>query len=146
MMVDHCPPGGVGNGPSSRPAMEGLVVPRQLFLTGRQRPGAFAVTYVTNQLPYPAHSGGQLREAQLLSRVGATVDVDLFVLTEHYERDARHARLATAHCRSVRLFESTPAPRDGPAGDVPERVWRYHSALSLIHISEPTRLGMISYA
>jgi len=103
-------------------------VPRQLFLTGRQRPGAFAVTYVTNQLPYPAHSGGQLREAQLLSRVGATVDVDLFVLTEHYERDARHARLATAHCRSVRLFESTPAPRDGPAGDVPERVWRYHSA------------------
>jgi polysaccharide biosynthesis protein PslH len=100
----------------------------QLFLTGRRRSGAFAVTYVTNQLPYPAHSGGQLREAQLLARVGTTVDVDLFVLTENYDRDARHARLATAHCRSVRLFESTPTPGDGPAEDVPERVWRYESA------------------
>jgi glycosyltransferase involved in cell wall biosynthesis len=104
-------------------------VPRQLFLTGRQRPGAFAVTYVTNQLPYPAHSGGQLREAELLSRVGATVNVDLFVLTESYDHDARHARLAAAHCRSVRLFESTPTPGDGPADDVPERVWRYDSAV-----------------
>jgi glycosyltransferase involved in cell wall biosynthesis len=107
---------------------EGLVVSGQLFLTGRRRRGAFAVTYVTNQLPYPAHSGGQLREAQLLTRAGTTVDVDLFVLTEHYERDARHAHLATAHCRSVRLFESMPTPGDGPAGDVPERVWRYDSA------------------
>jgi glycosyltransferase involved in cell wall biosynthesis len=103
-------------------------VSRQLFLTGRRRLGAFAVTYVTNQLPYPAHSGGQLREAQLLARVGMTVDVDLFVLTESYERDARHAHLATARCRSVRLFESTPTPADGPAEDVPERVWRYESA------------------
>jgi hypothetical protein len=83
---------------------------------------------VTNQLPYPAHSGGQLREAQLLARVGRTVDVDLFVLTESYDRDARHARLALAHCRSVRLFESRPTPGDGPADDVPERVWRYDSA------------------
>jgi glycosyltransferase involved in cell wall biosynthesis len=103
-------------------------VPGQLFLTGRRRPGALAVTYVTNQLPYPARSGGQLREAQLLARVGRRVDVDLFVLTESYDRDARHARLAMAHCRSVRLFESTPTPGGGPADDVPERVWRYDSA------------------
>jgi glycosyltransferase involved in cell wall biosynthesis len=101
---------------------------RQLFLTGRRRPGALAVAYVTNQLPYPAHSGGQVREAQLLARVGTMVDVDLFVLTENYDRDARHARLAAAHCRSVRLFESAPAPGDGPGEDVPERVWRYESA------------------
>jgi len=116
------------NVPGKRVRLEGLVVPRQLFLAGRRRPGAFAVTYVTNQLPYPAHSGGQLREAQLLSRVGTTVDVDLFVLTESYDRDARHVRLAVAHSRSVRLFESTPTPGDGPAGDIPERVWRYDSA------------------
>jgi glycosyltransferase involved in cell wall biosynthesis len=103
-------------------------VPRQLFLAGRQRRAALSVTYVTNQLPYPAHSGGQLREAQLLSRVGRAVDVDLFILTENYDRDARHARLAAAHCTSVRIFESTPTPPDGPADDIPERVWRYDSA------------------
>ncbi len=100
----------------------------QLSLAGRRRRGVFAVTYVTNQLPYPAHSGGQLREAQLLARAGRTVDIDLFVLTESYARDARHAHLATAHCRSVRLFESSPTPEEGPAPDVPERVWRYDSA------------------
>lgn len=103
-------------------------MPRHLFLEGRPRRGALTVTYVTNQLPYPAYSGGQLREAQLLSRVGATVDVDLFVLTENFDRDARHAQLTAAHCTSVRLFESTPTPRDGPPDDVPERVWRYDSA------------------
>lgn len=104
------------------------VVPGQLSLTGRRRRGALAVTYVTNQLPYPAHSGGQLREAQLLARAGTRVDVDLFVLTESFERDARHAHLAAAHCTSVHLFESTPAPPGGPPDDVPERVWRYESA------------------
>ncbi len=103
-------------------------MPGQLSLTGRRRRGALAVTYVTNQLPYPAHSGGQLREAQLLARVGATVDVDLFVLTESFERDARHADMAAAHCTSVRLFESTPTPPDAPPGAIPERVWRYQSA------------------
>jgi len=106
---------------------EGSFVPRQLFLTGGRRPGALRVTYLTNQLPWPAHSGGQLREAELLARAGRTVDVDLFILTENYDRDARHARLATPHCASVRLFESAPTPPDGPAGDVPERVWRYES-------------------
>jgi glycosyltransferase involved in cell wall biosynthesis len=28
----------------------------------------------------------------------------------------------------VRVFESTPVPREGPPGDVPERAWRYQSA------------------
>jgi glycosyltransferase involved in cell wall biosynthesis len=100
----------------------------QLFLPGRRRRGDLTVTYLTNQLPFPAHSGGQLREAQLLARAGASADIDLFVLTENFGRDARHAGLAAAHCTSVRVHASVPAPPGGPPDDVPERVWRYESA------------------
>src|SRR5450756_551171 len=40
-----------------------------------------------------------------------------------------------------------PHPNDRRSEDpAPEESGRPHSALSLIHISEPTRLGMISYA
>lgn len=100
----------------------------QLFLPGRRRRGDLTVTYLTNQLPFPAHSGGQLREAQLLARAGVSADIDLFVLTENFGRDARHAGLAAAHCTSVHVHESTPTPPGVPPDDVPERVWRYESA------------------
>src|SRR5665648_445873 len=35
---------------------------------------------------------------------------------------------------------------NGPGGDVPVILYDVKKGLSLIHISEPTRLGMISYA
>jgi polysaccharide biosynthesis protein PslH len=82
---------------------------------------------VTNQVPFPAYSGGQVREAQLLSRAGLAADIDLFILTESFDRDAEHAHLAGAHCTSVHVFESMPTPQDGPPPHIPERVWRYHS-------------------
>ena len=85
------------------------------------------VLYVTNQLPFPPHSGGQLREAQLLSRVGGAVDIELVILTNHYDRDLAHAGFALPYCSGLWLFESVPVPRAGPADDVPERVWAYQS-------------------
>lgn len=85
------------------------------------------VVYLTNQLPWPALSGGQVRESQLLARVGSSVDVELFVLTEHFERDTANASLAAEHCSNIRIFESTPYPSHSPPDDLPERVWRYSS-------------------
>jgi glycosyltransferase involved in cell wall biosynthesis len=95
--------------------------------TGRERIGRMRVLYVTNQLPFPSYSGGQLREAQLLSRVAGAVDIELVILTGHYERDLAHAELALPYCSGLRLFESVPAPSGGPPDDVPERVWSYRS-------------------
>jgi glycosyltransferase involved in cell wall biosynthesis len=103
-------------------------VARSSFFPGRDPLGRMSVLYITNQLPFPAHSGGQLREAQLLARLAEAVDVRLAVLTGHYDRDLEHAGLALPHCSELSLFESVPAPPEGPPDDVPERVWAYHSA------------------
>ncbi|MFF4433738.1 glycosyltransferase [Streptomyces sp. NPDC001513] len=102
-------------------------MPRQRFLQGHRGQGALRVVYVTNQIPLPAHSGGQLREAELLKRIGRTADVDLFVLTEHYDRDAANAPLMTSLCTGVWVHESTTPLGARPPGTVPERVWRYQS-------------------
>ncbi|MGW0703060.1 glycosyltransferase [Streptomyces sp. NPDC002867] len=82
---------------------------------------------MTNQIPLPAHSGGQLREAELLTRIGRTADVDLLVLTEHYDRDAANAPLMRPLCTSVWVHESTTPLGIRPPDVVPERVWRYQS-------------------
>lgn len=66
------------------------------------------VAYLTNQLPWPARSGGQVRESQLLDRLGLLFDVDLFVVTETFERDASAVSQALPSVRSVRLYESEP--------------------------------------
>jgi polysaccharide biosynthesis protein PslH len=87
------------------------------------------VMYLTNQLPFPPYSGGQLREAQLLSRIARAADIRLVVLTNHYDRDLEHAALALPHCADLCLFESVPAPPEGPPGEVPERVWAYRSGV-----------------
>lgn len=103
-------------------------MPRQRFLQGRHRQGALRVVYVTNQIPLPAHSGGQVREAELLTRIGRMADIDLFVLSEHYDRDAVNAPLMNSLCTSVWVHESTTPPGKGPPNTVPERVWQYQSA------------------
>jgi hypothetical protein len=98
-------------------------MPRLRFLDGRRGQGALRVLYVTNQIPLPAHSGGQLREAELLTRIGRTADVDLFVLTEHYEHDAANASLMKSLCTSVRVVhESTTPLGTRPPDTVPARV------------------------
>jgi glycosyltransferase involved in cell wall biosynthesis len=103
-------------------------VAKSSLFPGRDPLGRLSVLYLTNQLPFPAHSGGQLREAQLLARLAEAVDVRLGVLTGHYDRDLEHAELALPHCSELSLFESVPVPSEGPPDDVPERVWAYHSA------------------
>ncbi|MEH1098445.1 glycosyltransferase family 4 protein [Micromonospora sp. CPCC 205561] len=56
------------------------------------------------------------------------VDVELFVLTNRYDRDFAHAQLTLPHCANLWLFESVPTPPERPPDDVPERVWGYRSA------------------
>lgn len=83
------------------------------------------VAYLTNQLPWPALSGGQVRESQLLERLGSKFDIDMFVVTETFERDASALHLSFPHVRCVRLFESQP---DRPGRRVTGRRSSYLSA------------------
>jgi len=103
-----------------------LVDDAAFFLPGRGREhGRLKVAYLSNQLPFPAWSGGQLREAQLLPRLATEADIDLLVCTQHFTRDVAHAQLAAKHCASVAIFSSSPSPASGPPANVPERVWQY---------------------
>jgi polysaccharide biosynthesis protein PslH len=77
------------------------------------------VLYLTNQSPFPPHSGGQLREWQFLSRLGSTYDVHLVAVTSHFQRDVGYAAELQRHCRTVTFFRA--APRDCTPG-VPERL------------------------
>ncbi len=51
------------------------------------RPELPVVAYLTNQLPFPAHSGGQVREAQLLTRLSERFNICLGALTAEFARD-----------------------------------------------------------
>ena len=81
------------------------------------------VVYLTNQLPFPPHSGGQVRESQILARTSDRFVIDLVVVTNHYDRDVAHLDEALPFCRSAAVFEATPAPE--AAAGLPERVWMY---------------------
>jgi len=60
----------------------------EVVTVGRgRRPGRRAVAYLTNQLPFPDISGGQVREAQTLLRLAERFDIHLGVITPQFRRD-----------------------------------------------------------
>lgn len=83
------------------------------------------VLYLTNQSPFPPHSGGQLREWQFLSRLGSRYDVHLVAVTPHFQRDLRHVPQLRRHCRTVALLPATP---EGFSPGLPERLRQVASA------------------
>lgn len=94
-------------------------------------PSLLTILYLTNQLPFPGHSGGQLRESQLISLLGTKANVHLAVVTESFGRDVGHVRAALEHCASVAIFESVPA-RNSP---LPPRIAQYESDAFAHHVA-----------
>lgn len=86
------------------------------------------VLYLTNQLPFPPHSGGQVREFQTLVALAREVAVELFAITPHFARDTAAISEARALSVQVTLFPTQPIPIEGPPPEIPERVWEYESA------------------
>jgi polysaccharide biosynthesis protein PslH len=103
--------------------------PRQHYmeLPGDADPKPFRVLYLTNQLPLPAHSGGQLREAETLKRLSSDFAIELVVLTNQFERDRANVALMLPDCASVTVVESAVATQ-GYERDVPRRIASYRSA------------------
>lgn len=100
---------------------------RSARLLGHRLSGEIRVVYLTNQLPLPAHSGGQVRESQILTRLVSNVRLELFVLTEYFDRDLHNLNAMMPFCAMVYLFESTVSTIDGRFR-LPDRVLRYQSA------------------
>jgi len=86
---------------------------------------ALRAAYLSNQLPYPPHSGGQLRAWEWLRRLSEHVEMHFFAVTDHFSRDASWCDVVLRHARSVVLAEAVPEPADAPPPGVPDRLWRY---------------------
>lgn len=95
--------------------------------------GHSRVLYITNQLPWPAHSGGQLRESQLISRVADEFDITLAVVTPHLMRDWEHREEALSFVSALYLAATQS---DHNNNDLPDRV-RSHQSQEFADIVSP---------
>jgi glycosyltransferase involved in cell wall biosynthesis len=86
---------------------------------------ALRVAYLTNQLPWPPVSGGQVREWELLRRVVPRCDVHFLAVTEHLERDRRALGQMPLAFSSVHLAGTTGSAADASFSTYRERV--HHS-------------------
>jgi glycosyltransferase involved in cell wall biosynthesis len=84
-----------------------------------------SVLYLTARMPYPPHSGGRLREYQLIRRLADRSDIHLWVVTKFPEIDEVGVDHMRPWCAQVRLF--TADRRQSGPPDVPTRVWRQAS-------------------
>jgi len=93
----------------------------------RSTPGPVTarVLYLTNQSPFPPHSGGQLREWQFLSRLSHAYAVHLVAVTSHLQRDLGCAGELLKHCRTVTFIQAVPG---AAAPGTPERLRAVMSA------------------
>jgi hypothetical protein len=81
-----------------------------------------SVLYLTSRMPCPPLSGGQLRETNLIKRLGARFDIHLWVPTMFPQTCSTGVEELAGHCASIHLYEAA-----GPAGrpdEIPERVWQ----------------------
>jgi glycosyltransferase involved in cell wall biosynthesis len=69
------------------------------------------VLYLTHHLPWPAHSGGRLREAQLLSRLSAAFDIHVVAMSKNIEVDQGGLPEAACLGLEAKLFPVVPAAR-----------------------------------
>lgn len=93
-----------------------------------------AVAYLTNQLPFPPHSGGQVRECEMIRRLSGTWDIHLTVVTPHFTRDADWIDHALGYCSSVSIFESEDGGRLG--AELPDRALAHRNVLVPEHLRQ----------
>ncbi|GAA3782319.1 glycosyltransferase [Streptomyces chiangmaiensis] len=77
-----------------------------------------SVLYLTHHLPWPACSGGRLREGQLLHRLSADFDIEVVAVSKDPRLD--HAHLGDAEAAGVRarIFPASPATAPGLSSHV----------------------------
>jgi glycosyltransferase involved in cell wall biosynthesis len=93
---------------------------------------ALRVAYLTNQLPWPPVSGGQVREWELLRRLAPRCDLHLFAVGEFLERDRGVVGDLPLEVRSVHLAGTTAPAPGGPGATYRERVHHSRGFLAVV--------------
>ena len=70
------------------------------------------VVSLTHHLPWPARSGGRVREAQLLQRLSARFDIEVVAVSKVPDFDRRHVEDATRHRVRARIFATQAMDED----------------------------------
>lgn len=110
------------------------------------------VVFVTHHLPWPARSGGRVREAQLLQRLSARFDIEIVAVSKLPEFDRHHVEQATRHGVRARIFSAqaidanhlgpltrrhaAPAARDYLAH-------RFRQGTMVVHVEGHYLLGLV---
>ncbi|WP_086706772.1 glycosyltransferase, partial [Streptomyces antimycoticus] len=84
------------------------------------------VLYLTCHLPFPPHSGGRLRDAELIRHLADRADIHLCVVSKTYEQDLAHQAEAEGYCASVAILPAAPVTEDAADGTTPEKIRRHH--------------------
>ena len=96
---------------------------------------------MTCHLPYPAVSGGRLRELELLKRLAQRFDVEVCAVTKTFADDIRNAHVLERLGSRVTLFPAEPPRRDGGS---PRQVLRHRSASAAAYLeSALSRVDLI---
>src|SRR3954470_9201254 len=89
------------------------------------------VLFLTCHLPYPAVSGGRLREYELLRRIGPEADVRLCAVSKTYEQDRAAASALGGVWARVAVWRAEPG-----AGDLPTQLRRHCARSASEHVAE----------
>ncbi|HVM34738.1 MAG TPA: glycosyltransferase [Actinomycetota bacterium] len=95
------------------------------------------ILFVACHLPFPAISGGRLRELELLKRLGRRFEVGLRVVSKTYDEDLANAHHLEDICHSVAVLPASPDPNRRAAFQVA----RHHSPDLKARLAEDLNTG-----
>jgi len=111
-----------------------------------------AVVVLTHHLPWPARSGGRVREAQLLQRLSGRFNIEVVAVSKVPEFDCRHVEDATRHGVRARIF-ATQAMEHNHVGPLTRRhaapaardylAHRLRQPAMVVHVEGHYLLGLI---
>jgi glycosyltransferase involved in cell wall biosynthesis len=85
------------------------------------------VLFLTCHLPYPAISGGRLRELELLRRLASRFDVEVCAVTKTFGEDLANASVIERLGVDVEVFPAAETAGPSGAGYLPHQVLRHQS-------------------
>lgn len=100
-----------------------------------------SILFLTCHLPYPAISGGRMREYQLLKRLARHLPIHLCALSKTYEEDIRNTPMLQDLCASVRVFATEPLPQT--PSPFPFQVLRHRSPEATRYLREMLATGNV---
>lgn len=100
------------------------------------------VLYLTCHLPYPPHSGGRLRDHELLRRTPPGLPLHLVVISKTYEQDLANRAALEPYCASVTMLRAEP-PGVGPGPGVARLEWLHRCPAARAVVAELCASGQV---